>query len=95
MEVGCSDGPGENRFSSSAGPRLVSQKHFEPLSGGRPRLDWGITALMAGVLLVGLFWFTRGNGFPSFYNPEEEIRAVQLIKGDWDLHHPLLSASAT
>ncbi len=73
----------------------MSQRHFEPLSGGRSRIDWGITALLVVVFFVGLFWFTRGNGFASFYNPEEEIRAVQLIKGDWDLHHPLLSASST
>ena len=50
---------------------------------------------MFAVFIVGLFWFTHGNGFPSFYHPEEEIRASQLIKGDWDLHHPLLSAFTT
>jgi hypothetical protein len=73
----------------------VSQRHFEPLSGGRSRIDWGMVALMVTVFVIGLFWFTRGNGFPSFYNPEEEIRASQLITGDWDLHHPLLSAFTT
>ena len=50
---------------------------------------------MFAVFIVGLFWFTHGNGFPPFYHPEEEIRASQLIKGDWDLHHPLLSAVTT
>ncbi len=50
---------------------------------------------MLVVFFVGLFWFTHGNGFPSFYHPEEEIRASQLIKRDWDLHRPLLSASTT
>jgi Dolichyl-phosphate-mannose-protein mannosyltransferase len=73
----------------------VSRKHFEPLSGGRPRIDWGITILMLGVFLVGIFWFTHGNGYPSFYNPEEEIRASQLITKDWDFHRPLLSAVIT
>lgn len=83
------------RLSLLAGPTAVSPKHFEPLSGGRPRIDWEITAIMLVVFSVGMFWFTRGNGFPSFYHPEEEIRASQLIKGDWDLHHPLLSAFTT
>jgi Dolichyl-phosphate-mannose-protein mannosyltransferase len=73
----------------------VSRKHFEPLSGGRPRIDWGITILMLGVFFVGFFWFIHGNGYPSFYNPEEEIRASQVITGDWDLHRPLLSAFIT
>ena len=73
----------------------MSHRHFEPLSGGRSRIDWGITALMVVVFLIGLFWFTRGNGFPSFYHPEEEIRATQILKGDWDLHRPLLSAITT
>jgi len=50
---------------------------------------------MLVVFFVGFFWFTHGNSFPSFYHPEEEIRASQLIKGDWDLHRPLLSASTT
>jgi hypothetical protein len=50
---------------------------------------------MFAVFVVGFFWFTRGNGFPSFYHPEEEIRATQVIKGVWDLHRPLLSASTT
>jgi 4-amino-4-deoxy-L-arabinose transferase-like glycosyltransferase len=75
--------------------RLVSPRHFEPLSGGRARIDWGITVLMVGVFFVGFFWFTHGNGYPSFYNPEEEIRASQVITGDWDLHRPLLSAFTT
>jgi hypothetical protein len=73
----------------------VSHRQFEPLSGGRPRIDWGITVLMFAVFISGLFWFTHGNGFPPFYHPEEEIRASRLIKGDWDLHHPLLSAVTT
>lgn len=73
----------------------MSRKHFEPLSGGRPRIDWGITILMLGVFFVGTLWFTHGNGYPSFYNPEEEIRASQVITGDWDLHRPLLSAFIT
>jgi hypothetical protein len=73
----------------------VSHKNFEPLSGGRASIDWGITVLMLAVFLIGIFWFTLGNGFPSFYNPEEEIRASQVITGDWDLHRPLLSAFAT
>jgi Dolichyl-phosphate-mannose-protein mannosyltransferase len=50
---------------------------------------------MFAVFVAGLLWFTHGNGFPPFYHPEEEIRAIQLINGDWDLHHPLLSAVTT
>jgi Dolichyl-phosphate-mannose-protein mannosyltransferase len=73
----------------------VSQRHYEPLSGGRSRIDWGITALMVAVFLVGFFWFTHGNQFPSFYHPEEEIRARQIINRDWDLHQPLLFAITT
>jgi 4-amino-4-deoxy-L-arabinose transferase-like glycosyltransferase len=73
----------------------VSRKHFEPLSGGRPRIDWGITIVMLGVFFVGFFWFTHGNGYPCFYNPQEEIRASQLITKDWDFHRPLLSAVVT
>ena len=83
------------RLLCSAGLGLVSQRQFEPLPGGRPRIDWGITVLMFAVFIAGLFWFTHGNGFPPFYHPEEEIRASQLIKGDRDLHHPLLSAVTT
>ncbi len=73
----------------------MSQRHYEPLSGGRSRIDWGITALMATVFLVGFFWFTHGNQFPSFYHPEEEIRARRVISRDWDLHQPLLYAITT
>jgi hypothetical protein len=50
---------------------------------------------MVAVFLVGFFWFTHGNKYPSFYHPEEEIRASQVINGDWDLHRPLLSAITT
>ena len=57
----------------------MSQRHYEPLSGGRSRVDWGITALMVTVFLLGFFWFVHGNQFPSFYHPEEEIRAKQVI----------------
>ena len=28
----------------------------------------------------------HGNQFPSFYHPEEEIRAKQVIRREWDLH---------
>ena len=73
----------------------MSERHYEPLSGGRSRIDWGITALMVAVFLVGFFWFTYGNRFPSFYHSEEEIRAKQVISKDWDLHQPLLFASTT
>jgi hypothetical protein len=73
----------------------VSQRHYEPLSGGRSRIDWGITALMVAVFLLGFFWFVHGNQFPSFYHAEEEIRAKQVIMRDWDLHQPLLSAITT
>jgi hypothetical protein len=73
----------------------VSQRHYEPLSGGRSRIDWGITALMVAVFLVGFFWFVRGNRFPSFYHPEEEVRAAQVISRNWDLHQPLLFGIAT
>ncbi len=50
---------------------------------------------MVTVFLVGFFWFARGNQYPSFYHPEEEIRARQVISKDWDLHQPLLSAITT
>ena len=80
-------------YFSHVGPILVSERHYEPLSGGRSRIDWGITALMVAVFLVGFFWFTYGNHFPSFYHSEEEIRAKQVISRDWDLHQPLLFAS--
>lgn len=95
LDVARSEGPGGIFLPSSAGRGLVSPKHFEPLSGGRARMDWGITVLMLAAFVVGLFWFTHGNRYPSFYNPEEEIRASQVITGDWDLHRPLLSAFAT
>jgi hypothetical protein len=95
LDAGRSEGSGEGGILLFAGPGFVSQRHFEPLSGGRSRIDWGITVLMLAVFFAGFFWFTRGNGFPSFYNPEEEIRASQLISGDWDLHRPLMSAFTT
>jgi hypothetical protein len=68
----------------------VSQKYFEPLSGGRFRVDWGITAMMSAVFAGGLLWFTHGNRNPAFYNPEEVIRISQVIKGEWDYHRPVL-----
>jgi hypothetical protein len=68
----------------------VSQKYFEPLSGGRFRVDWGITAMMSAVFAGGLLWFTHGNRNPAFYNPEEVIRVSQVIKGEWDYHRPVL-----
>jgi Dolichyl-phosphate-mannose-protein mannosyltransferase len=95
LDAECSEGPGGTYLPSSAGRGSVSQKHYEPLTGGRAKMDWGITVLMLLVFVVGFFWFTHGNGYPSFYNPEEEIRASQVITGDWDLHRPLLSACAT
>jgi hypothetical protein len=88
-------GPGEICLPSAAAPNLVSQKNFKPLSGGRSRIDWGITALMLAVFFAGFFWFTHGNGFPCFYHREEEIRASHVIKREWDLHRPLLSAIST
>lgn len=50
---------------------------------------------MVAVFFAGFFWFTHGNRFPSFYHPEEEIRAAHIIKREWDLHRPLLSAIST
>jgi len=95
LDAGRLEGPGGVCLPSSAGLGLVSHRHFEPLSGGRAKTDWGVTILMLVVFFVGILWFTHGNGFPSFYNPEEGIRANQVITGDWDLHRPLLSACTT
>jgi hypothetical protein len=68
----------------------VSQKHFEPLSGGRSRIDWGIAVIMFTVFAGGLVWFTHGNKNPAFYNPEEMVRVSQVISGEWDYHRPVL-----
>jgi hypothetical protein len=68
----------------------VSQKHFEPLSGGRSRIDWGIAAIMFTVFAGGLVWFTHGNKNPAFYNPEEMIRVGQVVSREWDYHRPVL-----
>jgi 4-amino-4-deoxy-L-arabinose transferase-like glycosyltransferase len=68
----------------------VSQKHFEPLSGGRSRIDWGIAIIMFTVFAGGLVWFTHGNKNPAFYNPEEMVRVSQVISGEWDYHRPVL-----
>jgi hypothetical protein len=68
----------------------VSQKQFEPLSGGRLRIEWGIAAIMLTVFAGGLVWFTHGNNNPVFYNPEEMVRVRQVIKGEWDYHRPIL-----
>jgi hypothetical protein len=68
----------------------VSQKKFEPLSGGRFRIEWGIAAIMLAVFAGGLVWFTHGNDNPAFYNPEEMVRVRQVIKGEWDYHRPVL-----
>jgi hypothetical protein len=70
----------------------VTQRRYELLSGGRSRIDWGITVLMAAVFFIGMIWFTHGNQYPSFYDPEEQVRATQEIGRDWDFHRPLLSA---
>jgi len=68
----------------------VSQKRFEPLSGGRSRIDWGIAVIMLTVFAGGLVWFTHGNKNPVFYNPEEMVRVSQVISGEWDYHRPVL-----
>jgi hypothetical protein len=68
----------------------VSQKNFEPLTGGRFRVDWGIATIMLAVFALGLLWFTHGNRNPAFYNPEEVIRVSQVIRGEWDYHRPVL-----
>jgi hypothetical protein len=70
--------------------QFVSQKHFEPLSGGKFRIDWGIAAIMFAVFAGGLLWFTHGNNNPAFYNPEEVIRVSQVITGERDYHRPVL-----
>jgi hypothetical protein len=85
----------QKRKTQNAKFQGVSQRHYEPLSGGRSRIDWGIIAFMVTVFLVGFFWFAHGNKFPSFYHPEEEVRAKQVINRDWDLHEPLLFAITT
>jgi dolichyl-phosphate-mannose-protein mannosyltransferase len=69
-------------------PDLVTQKQFEPLSGGRFRVDWGIAMLMFAVFVGGMLWFMQGNRTPAFYNPEEVIRVNQIIEGDY--HRPVL-----
>jgi Dolichyl-phosphate-mannose-protein mannosyltransferase len=73
----------------------VSQRNFEPLSGKRSRIDWGITILLLVVFMIGTFWFTRGNRYPFFYDTEEAIRGMREIGGTWDFHRPLLSAVTT
>jgi hypothetical protein len=73
----------------------VSQREYEPLSGGRSKIDWGITVLMVSVFIIGMVWFTRGNRYASFYDTQEQIRATQEIGKEWDLHRPLLSAVTT
>jgi hypothetical protein len=70
----------------------VNQKNFEPLSGRSSKIDWGISILLMIVFVIGMFWFTRGNRFPCFYDTQEAIRAKQEIGRTWDFHRPLLSA---
>jgi hypothetical protein len=73
----------------------VSQRQYEPLSGGRSKIDWGITVLMVSVFIIGMIWFTRGNRYACFYDTQEQIRATEEIGKEWDLHRPLLSAVST
>jgi len=49
-------------------------------------------ATVAVVLMCGMAssFFTRGNGFPYFYHPDEPGKVEQVITGEWNFHHPLL-----
>lgn len=48
--------------------------------------------ILASALLCALCMglFTRGNGFPFFYHPDEPDKVEQIIRGRWNFHHPLL-----
>jgi hypothetical protein len=48
---------------------------------------WIATLLL---FVAGLAFFTRDNGFPYYYHPDEPGKVKQVIEGRWNFHHPLL-----
>jgi len=48
---------------------------------------WVCAALLA---VVGFWMFTRDASFPFYYHVDEPSKTDQLIRGDYNFHHPLL-----
>lgn len=42
------------------------------------------------IVLGGLWLYTSHNDFPYYYHPDEPVKVKQLIRGEWNFHHPLL-----
>jgi len=42
------------------------------------------------LFVAALLLFTRQQGFPWFYHPDEPGKVEQVITGQWNFHHPML-----
>ena len=48
---------------------------------------WLFAALL---FAAGLGLFTRSNGFPFYYHPDEPVKVTQVQTEHWNFHHPML-----
>ncbi len=65
----------------------------EPLASrgeGVKLLLWAL-ALFAATFAL----HTRHNAFPFFYHPDEPGKVEQIIRGEWNFHHPMLLLATT
>ena len=47
-------------------------------------------ALSLALLIGAVLFYSRHNDFPIYYHPDEELKGVQMVSGDFNFHHPLL-----
>ena len=54
-----------------------------------------ICVFSAILFAAGLGLFTRSNGFPFYYHPDEPVKVAQVQTGNWNFHHPMLLLTTT
>ena len=61
-----------------------------PAAQNNVRQTFQICLLGALLFAAGLALFTRFNGFPFYYHPDEPGKVTQVQTGRWEFHHPML-----
>ena len=59
------------------------------------RADWRAPLIALAAALLMLLQATWNNGFPAAFHPDESSKVGQILRGEYDFHHPLLMLRAT
>ncbi len=57
-------------------------------------LPWLGIFTIGGLFVVALFLFTKANGYPFVFHPDEPSKVRQIVEGEYNFNHPQLTLRA-